>query len=290
MLNARLRCLCRILLACVALGMLSGCATSFIYERADRLTDRWLNGYLELDPAQQEVLANGLDELHQWHRSEQLPRYAEWLHGVGLRLGEQEPFTEEELRAYGEELADFWRALSVAALPLLFDIAAGLEDEQVSSFISALREEQTTESEAEAARPREWHQQRRARSMSRFLRRWTGSLNNEQRDAILAWSETLEPSRAAYHQNRLGWIDELESALARRDDFTFLAASAETLIISPSSRWSPEYEALVKRNTDRTMQFMIEFIGRLEPQQRQRVRDRMARMADEFEQLSLADG
>ena len=288
--NVELRSVFRILLACFALGMLSGCATSLLYERADRLTDRWLNGYLELDPAQQETLADGLDQLHQWHRSEQLPRYAEWLRGVGLRLDEQAPLTEEELRAHGEELADFWRVLSAAALPLLLDVAAGLEDEQVSSFISTLREEQVSEFEAEAARPGEWHQQRRARSMSRFLRRWTGSLNDQQRDAIRAWSETLEPSRAAYQQNRLGWIDELESALARRADRISLAASAESLIISPSSRWSPEYQALVQRNTDRTLQFMIDFIGGLEPQQRQRARDRLARMADEFEQLSLAGG
>lgn len=277
----------RILLACVALGMVSGCATSFIYERADHLTDRWLNGYLELDPLQQEMLANGLDELHQWHRSEQLPHYAEWLRRVGMRLDEADAFTGEELQTYGEELGEFWRELAVQALPLLTEIGSGLEDEQVSTLISALREEQVAQFEAESERPGDWHQQRRARSMSRFLRRWTGSLSNEQRDAIRDWSQTLEPSRAAYHQNRLGWIDELESALARRGDLSLLAESAETLIISPTSRWNPEYEALVRRNTASTTLFMVEFIGRLEPRQRQRAHDRLQRLADEFEQLSL---
>lgn len=289
MLTTKARRVFLILLACVALGMASGCATSFIYERADHLTDRWLNGYLELDPLQQATLANGLDQLHQWHRSEQLPRYAEWLRRAGMRLDERDSFTGEELQTYGEELGEFWRELSVAALPLLTEIGAGLEDEQVSSFLSALREEQMAKFAAESARLSDWHQQRRARSMSRFLRRWTGSLSNEQRDAIHAWSQTLEPSREAYQRNRLGWIDELESALAQREDAMLLAGSAETLIISPTSRWSPEYQALVRRNTTRTTLFMVEFIERLEPRQRQRARDRLERLADEFEQLSSTD-
>lgn len=290
MLNIEPRRVFRILLACVALGMVSGCATSFVYERADRLTDRWLNGYLELDPFQQETLADGLDELHQWHRSEQLPRYADWLRRVGMHMDEGHAFTEEELQRYGEELGEFWRVLSRAALPLLIELGAQLEDEQVASFISALREEQAVEFEAEAARPGDWLQERRVRSMSRFLRRWTGSLSNEQRDAIEAWSQTLEPSREASHRNRMGWIDELESALAQRDDTTLLAQSAERLIVSPTSRWSPEYAALVRRNTARTTAFMAEFIAQLEPQQRQRARERLQRLAGEFEQLALAGG
>lgn len=280
----------RILLAVFALAMLSGCATSFIYERADGLTDRWLNGYLDLDPSQQETLANGLDDLHEWHRSEQLPRYADWLRRVGARLDEGHSLTDEELQAYGEELGEFWRELSRAALPLLTEIGTQLDDEQVASFISDLREEQMAEFEAEAARSDEWQHERRARSMSRFLRRWTGSLTNDQRAAIDAWSKTLEPSREAAHYNRLGWIDELESALARRDDAALLAQSAEILVVSPTSRWSAEYEALVRRNTARTTDFMADFIARLEPQQRQRARDRLQRLAEEFEQLALAGG
>lgn len=73
------------LLAFVALGAGSGCATSFLYDRADRFANRWVGDYLELDPAQQESLDAALADLHRWHRREQLPAYAAWLRSAAAR-------------------------------------------------------------------------------------------------------------------------------------------------------------------------------------------------------------
>lgn len=279
-----------ILLALLVLGGTGGCATSFIYERADRVANRWIDGYVELDAAQQEVLDRGLAELHAWHRREQLPAYAGWLRGAAARLGTEAPFAADELRTLGAELGLFWRELAGAGLPLLAEIGAGLSGEQVAGLLATLREEHATESEAAAGRTAAWHQQRRARSMERLMRRFTGRMSAAQRTAILTWSVSLEPSQSAAFGNRAGWIDELETALALRGDAAALHASAERLFVAPVQRWDPDYAALVERNAARTTLFLAGFLANLEQRQRERAAEQLERLAVQLERLADPDG
>lgn len=282
------RILARLLLLALALGATAGCATSFLYERADRLANRWVNGYVELEPAQQARLETGLTELHEWHRREHLPAYAGWLRGIALRLGGAQPVSADELGVLGEELGEFWRELADRALPVLVEVGAALDDGQVAELTSSLREEREKELREAERRSEAWHRQRRVRSMERFLKRWTGLLNTGQREAIRAWSEQLEPSRELYFANRLGWLEDLEMALAQRDHEEALRLTARGLFVTPSQRWEPDYEALVQRNAERTTRFMVDFLANLEPQQRERAVARLERLAAEFESLSRA--
>ncbi len=278
------------LILLLALAGASGCATTFLYDRADRLANRWIEGYVDLDPAQQAALSGHLRELHRWHREVQLPAYAAWLRTTAARLGEDTPFTETELRAGGGSLGEFWREFAGEALPLMQALGAELDDQQVAGLLANLREEQAREVRAYERRTEAWHQQRRTRSMERFLRRWTGSLTAEQRTAVQAWAASLEPTRDQFHANRAGWVDELEVALVRRGDPEILERAAVRLFFEPSSRWPPEYEALVQRNTERTTRFFVEFLDGLEPRQRERAIERLERLAADLEKLSQQPG
>lgn len=278
------------LLLLVALGAVTGCATSFFYERADRFANRWVAGYVTLNATQQAMLDAGLAELHAWHRREQLPAYADWLRGLAARLAEGPSFEAAELQARGEELVQYWRALAEMSLPLMSRIGTDLEDDQVAELLETLREEHASESKALDRRPASWEQQRRARSMERFLRRFTGRLTTAQRDAIGNWSQRLEPSRAATLENRAGWVEAVTAALGQRDDQAALEIAAHSLFVAPAERWSPDYAALAERNSARTMSFMADFLNRLEDPQRARAVERLERLAEEFEQLSRNGG
>jgi len=284
---------CRALLVLVILATLggtTGCATSLVYDRADRLANRWLGGYVELDESQQAALEAGLEALHEWHRREQLPAYASLLRGVAARLADDEPLSEQEVRELGAELGVLWRELASAALPLLVEIGAELDNSQVAGLLETLREEQQVELEAANRRTEAWHQQRRVRSTERFMRRLAGPLTDEQHAATVAWAATLEPTYQAQYDNRLGWISELEDALARRADPGMLRASAERLFVTPDRRWSPEVEALFERNSARTTAHVIVLFNGLSERQRARAITRLERLADDFEALSRADG
>lgn len=275
-----------LLLACFALGGVSGCATSFFYERADRFTERWLNGHLALDAEQQAELAAGLEDVHAWHRREHLPRYAAWLRRLAARLQEDDPPSAAELQGHGEQLAAWWRELAERALPLLAGIGARLDDAQVAALVASLHEERRDALAAAARADPARQEARRARSMERFLRRFTGSMRPAQREALAAWSATMEPSRIAMLENRLGWIEALQAALEQRDDGAALAAAARPLLVTPTRRWDPDYAALAERNRARTMAFMAAFLAELAPRQRERATARLRKLADELETLS----
>lgn len=280
---------CRLLLVIVAVVMMAGttgCAASLVYDRADRLTQRWVDGYVALDATQEATLDAGLADLHLWHRREQLPAYADWLRGMGARLQAPEPVSESELRVLGTGLGAFWRELAGTALPLMTELGAGLGDDQVAELVATLREDHEAEFEAAERRSDDWRQQRRTRSMERFMRRWTGPLTDAQRAAVTGWAAGLEPTLAASFENRAGWIDDLEAALARRGDAGALQAAAEVLLVAPTSRWSPEYAALIERNAARTALFLAAFINDLDEGQRARAIDRLERLALELERLS----
>jgi hypothetical protein len=271
-------------------GGTTGCATAFLYDRADRFANRWVGGYVSLGAPRQAALESGLAELHAWHRREQLPAYAEWLRATGARLDAPAPFLADELQDRGAELGQFWRSIADAALPLAIPLGASLDDAEVSELIATLRERHDKEYAAAARRSAAWHEQRRARSMERMLRRWTGRLTDEQRAAIAVWSRGLEPSRAAISANRRGWIDELEAALGRRDETELLAEAAHALFVTPSARWSPEYQALVTRNSSKTAAFFAEFLNGLEERQRATAVERILRLAEQLEDLSRSPG
>lgn len=276
----------RCLLAATALLVLAGCSTSYIYERADRFAGRWVSGYMELEPEQQAMLEAELDALHAWHRREHLPRYAGWLRSVAAEVASPGEVGPAELRARGEELGEFWREIAERAMPPLLELGAGMQDEQVEEFVARLREEHAEELEESAEHTPEGHAARRARSMERFLKRWVGSLTETQRAEIRAWSRELEPSREAWLESRLGWIDAMERALAARQDEQALALAADTLIMRPEDRWTPTYAALVERNSVRTTEFLARFLAGLEPRQRTRAVGRLEELAAEFEALA----
>ncbi|MEY2617329.1 MAG: hypothetical protein RL522_331 [Pseudomonadota bacterium] len=69
------------IIGALALGAaLGGCsAVKLGYNNLPELASWWLDGYLDLNDAQRTPVREELARLHQWHRSTELPRYAELL-------------------------------------------------------------------------------------------------------------------------------------------------------------------------------------------------------------------
>ena len=212
------------------------------------------------------------------------------MRAAAARLGAETPWSAAELEAFGAELGVFGRALANAGVPVLARVGADLEDEQVTALLAELRDKQAQGYAAALRRDETWHQQRRARSMERFLRRLTGRLTDGQRAAIMAWSAELAPTRAVAHDNRAGWVDDFEVALARRQDAEALLVAAEVLFVRPADRWSPEYAALIERNSAATTAFLADFLAGLEDRQRARAGDRLRHLAVELDQLARETG
>ena len=64
-------------LLALALALLQGCsAVKLGYSKADDLAYWWLDGYADFSAPQTEKLRAALNEVHLWHRTQELPQYA----------------------------------------------------------------------------------------------------------------------------------------------------------------------------------------------------------------------
>ena len=113
--------------------LLQGCSTvKLAYNQAPQLAYWQLNNHLDLSQDQAERVRDALDELHQWHRGNMLPRHAALLQ----QLQQQLPSAmtpEQACNAYAEVRGQIEKVLAQAE-PSLAWLATQLTDAQIRNL------------------------------------------------------------------------------------------------------------------------------------------------------------
>ncbi|MBX3656061.1 MAG: hypothetical protein KF686_17895 [Ramlibacter sp.] len=109
---------------------LSACsAIKLGYNNASELVYWWLDGYLDFTDEQSPRVREDLARLHQWHRANELPRYAALLREVErLMPGD---VSAQQVCAIAGEVVQRLTALSQRAEPAVVTTAMGLSPEQL---------------------------------------------------------------------------------------------------------------------------------------------------------------
>ncbi|MBX3658313.1 MAG: hypothetical protein KF740_07770 [Ramlibacter sp.] len=109
---------------------LSACsAIKLGYNNASELAYWWLDGYLDFTDEQSPRVREDLARLHQWHRANELPRYAALLREVEqLMPGD---VSAQQVCAIAGEVVQRLTALSQRAEPAVVTTALGLSPEQL---------------------------------------------------------------------------------------------------------------------------------------------------------------
>ena len=91
-----------------SLVFLVGCSsTTFIYNRLDFLLPWYLESYVDLNQEQRKNLNELLEPFFEWHREEELPKYAEIIGDVELLLDEKIELSSIESITHDVEQAWF---------------------------------------------------------------------------------------------------------------------------------------------------------------------------------------
>ena len=103
------------------------------YNNAPALTAWWLNDYFDFTPEQNAKLKPGLQELHDWHRKNELPNYVSLLNEI------QSDFSQDKLSADKtcqriESIKSNAHSLQVKAIPIIVEMAGTLSDKQLQYF------------------------------------------------------------------------------------------------------------------------------------------------------------
>jgi hypothetical protein len=118
----------------------AGCGPTFTYKHLDRLIPWYVDGYVDLSRDQRAILRGQLEPLLQWHREEELVRYA----GIIDRIGDDlsRPVTPTDVQGWIDAVTAAAERSEETMLALALDFGATMSDAQMAGIERSLWERQ----------------------------------------------------------------------------------------------------------------------------------------------------
>lgn len=214
----------RLLLLALTLLLLAGCSMVRVgYGQLDTVVAWIAHDYFDLEPAQREILSRRFEQLHEWHRREQLPEYARF--AAEIRTRAQRGFAAGDVLWLVEGMKTRYAVTAAKAAPDIADLLASLSAAQIDHLRREfdtmnrkfLRENRTHESLA----ARRQHQQRNSLKQ---IREWVGPLSEAQEARIFTLLQQVPLTDALRHEDRLRrqreFLKLLEARNTDRASFT----------------------------------------------------------------------
>lgn len=246
-------------------------ALEFLYNRADWLATRYVDGMAELSDVQYEALNARFTKTLAWHREHELPRYVEILQDIEDAILENADSARVTLimNAVDARWKDLFRRLSADVAPTLVNLSS----EQLAYLGREFEERAQERQEKFLAADLD---ERRLKRQERILERtqdWAGELEYEQRVKLLAAIDRMPANSDTWadyqraHESRL--LEMLQTGVPQADVQTFLSSWLSGESRSEALRKS----ALQWR--DRLADYLVEVNALMSPDQRDSVLTRV---------------
>jgi len=169
--------------------LLAGCSALRLgYANGDTFVYWWLNGYVDFEDEQKPWVKAHIDRLFDWHRTTQLPDYAQLLEQVRQRL-QRGQTTPDEVRA------DFNAVRKRAALvldkagPELADLALSLQPQQIANLEKKFASNNDKYRKEYLRGNIDDRQQLRFKKVMKQAEYWFGNFSDEQEASIRKMSD-----------------------------------------------------------------------------------------------------
>ncbi len=273
-----------LLVACLLVAA-SGCSIKMLYNNADRFA-RWAaNDYIQMDEAQEAYFTAEVDAIHYWHRTNELPLYADYLDSLPTTFDEE--VEASDVQEVFDTFYAWWEVFEEKTLPFVTEMMLSLSDEQVARLPERLEEDNEKFSEDEFDKPldevqAEWRKQY-ADTMSRF----SGRLTREQKAYLEAQSVRYVPQFELWSEYRARWqADLLDLLRSKRQDPEAFTEAFIAISESRESYYGEELTAVFDANEKLATEVTAWLINNLTEKQRERFYERIGEMADTFRELA----
>lgn len=283
--------LARALVAASAAFVLASCSSIQLgYNHASTLLLYWLDGYFDLDEAQEALARSRTRALLDWHRATQLRGYAELIEGAQGKLAG--PVSAADVLAFQDDLYARLAVLGERAAPDLAALALTLAPAQIERFATKLAAD-TSKARRELVRfaGRESLDER-VRSYAERAESWLGRLQPGQRELIRKWL-AARPSQQQF------WMEERER---RQQDLLAVLAriQRERPDEGTAAQWLREYFARLAMPAERSRaervvafrqanaELIAQLLNSASDEQRATLLRKLRRYAEDFTALAAA--
>ena len=275
----------RALLAVLVISVsASGCTIKLAYNFLDWGLYWELKDYIKFNRDQRLLIKDEISQLIDWHRSDELPQYADQLEK--LSIGLENGMSVEKLEVSYNNLRDSWQRIVIKALPAAVNIISNLNDQQINDFFEMLIEKEVDDAkDIERGTSARTIEEREA-YVSEKIVNVIGKLNKEQKALIAQWAQSTESTKKFSLVQAIQWRTRMQAAVAERHDEQQLEKNLMVLFANPDQLRSVSYRRVIEKNTRLVMQLLFDLNQTLTNQQRSRLIKKLKGYIEDFRDLS----
>lgn len=275
----------RALLAVLVISVFaSGCTIKLAYNFLDWGLYWELKDYVKFNRDQRLQVKNEISQLIDWHRSDELPQYADELEK--LSIGLESGMTVEQLEKSYDNLRDSWQRIIIKTLPAAVDIISNLNDQQINDFFDMLIEKEGDDAkDIESGTSARTLEEREA-YVSEKVSDVIGELNEAQKALIAQWARRMEPTKEFSLVQAIKWRTRMQAAIAQRHDEQQLEKNLMVLFANPNQLRSANYRRVIEKNKHLVMQLLFDLNQTLTSQQRSKMIKKLNGFIADFRDLS----
>ncbi|MEM1432670.1 MAG: DUF6279 family lipoprotein [Pseudomonadota bacterium] len=222
-----------------------GCSLKFAYNNADRLIRWGLDDFIEINGEQRSYLDGELDRLLYWHRTTQLPLYANYIERLNARVaaaaGQPPEVLLPAIEEFGEVAERWGKTIELEAQRVVLQMLLSLTEAQIEALPDRMRDANEEFAESELDRNLEESRKRWSEDYAKFFKRLTGRLTAEQRATLDRYAADYEPQYVLWMGYRERWQTDLLDILRKLRSSELSAAEAEARIIGMNDNRASYY-------------------------------------------------
>ena len=275
----------RALLAVLVISVsTSGCTTKLAYDFLDWGLYWELKDYVKFTRDQRLLVKDEISQLIDWHRSEELPQYADQLEKLSKEL--KSGITVEQLEESYNNLRDSWQRIVIKTLPAAVDIISNLNDEQVNDFFEMLIEKEGDDAKKIEKGTNARTLKKREAYVSKKIVGLIGKLNEDQKSLIAQWALSMKPTKELSLAQAIQWRTRMQPVLAERHNKQQLENNLMVLFANPDQLRSASYRRVIEKNKRLIMQLLFDLNQTLTNQQRSKLVKKLKSYINDFRDLS----
>ena len=267
--------------ALILVLFLGGCSSiTFIYNQFDNLFPWYLQSYVELDRDQKKYLDELLIPFFQWHRVEEMPKYAQIIGDLELAINDE--VNLESIALITHNVEESWFRLEDQMIMWATPLARELSDEQITKFIQVLRTKTTQSEKKLLVRNDQVYQSDSYKSLRKNLRRFMGSLTKDQLELVKITSKEMRRVDGERIQSRKAFIEKLNLILQRRQGWEERLEK----ITHSDDLVAENYQSTYDSNTDLIQQLLVAILNSRNDKQDQKLRTQLSRYKADINSLT----
>lgn len=258
----------------------SACSrTSFFYHRIPTLINWAVDDYLTLDKQQQSQFDEALNELLDWHQTEELPKCVDLLDRLIVRLDSSTPLRVEDMAIWQAEADTYSEALQLQAVRSLAGLIPSLSAAQHQELRQALDKKQAELDSKYVDRNDERYRQDAIDNLEDNLSDYLGRLTKTQKTDINAAAQNMIRYDTVWLARRKEWFDGFYALVTNPG----LDAEASLVAFLTRSERAPAAEYV--HNTEVIMRAMVDVLNARTDKQNRKLISKLTNLRDDLATL-----